>query len=460
MDQRIRYYVVLQASPKLLRAHAAGDRAEVEQHISSSLTGGPETESSRVSGLPSRRRAIPKLPHGAEVIDVVIAGRPPRYAVVALGFEHPQEVRRFDRLIKERAWKETVVGGADLQFSGSEHWCTGEASDPIFGDRKEAERLIGVPFIRDKKKLRGKGVNVVIVDQGIDSGVLGSSYGGGWPVKSTPPGKTSAPFGSMRRPHGMMIAHNVLQVAPEATLWDLPMVPQRIIDVEGYFLYTADAAFRTMLDGIAQYRKSGKYPGPWVLVNAWAIFTRNDEHPPKSYTDNPTHPFNLMVAEAVDSGIDVIFCAGNCGGFCPDTRCGGRDQGAGNSIFGANCHPKVVSVGAVRSDTIWLGYSSQGPGQPGFGPLAHDKPDLCAPSQFCENHDAFSINDGTSAATGLTAGVIAALRSNPKWDSTKVPPEKLKSVLNSTARRPAGSAWNNRTGNGILDAEAAYNALP
>jgi len=159
--------------------------------------------------------------------------------------------------------------------------------------------------------------------------------------------------------------------------------------------------------------------------------------------------------EAANAGIDVVFCAGNCGQFCPDERCGPGDQGPGNSIFGANCHPRVMSVGAVRADTLWLGYSSQGPGQP---LLAHDKPDLCAPSQFCETEDAHTVNRGTSAACALVAGVMAALRS--KWNSAAVSPDRLRTVLNKYARKTDGLKWNNRFGNGILNAKDAFKHLP
>jgi subtilisin family serine protease len=95
-----------------------------------------------------------------------------------------------------------------------------------------------------------------------------------------------------------------------------------------------------------------------------------------------------------------------------------------------------------------------------FGPRWHDKPDVCAPSQFHETDDAYTTNGGTSAACALSAGVIAALRSNPKWNPTAVPPERLKKVLNETARKTDGPNWNNRLGNGILNAEAAFRKLP
>jgi subtilisin family serine protease len=160
----------------------------------------------------------------------------------------------------------------------------------------------------------------------------------------------------------------------------------------------------------------------------------------------------------VDDNIDVVFAAGNCGQFCPDNRCGAEDQGPGRSIWGANSLEEVVTVGAVRADSMWLGYSSQGPGQPKLG---WEKPDFCAASHFCEDDDAFSINTGTSAACGLTGGIVAALRS--RWNSTRVSPNQLRDILNQAARKPPGLQWSNnlgyRLGDGILDAKATFNEL-
>ncbi len=454
MDAQIRHYVVLNTTPNLWKAYQDGDLSGVQNYITRNLRDRDLTRTFEVVALPSNQIG----PLGAERVG--FDRQPPR-VVVGLTLKSPEAAEQFQDSVRKQMGDVFVGSGADLRFSGSDHWCPSEALDPIFGDRAQAERLIGVPDVRDARKLKGKNVNVAIVDQGLDAAALGSSYGSGWPVNATLPGKTKPPFESTHRTHGMMVAHNVLKVAPDATLFDLPMVPPRIIDVEGFFLHTADAAFETMLDSIGQLRSAGgKWSGPWVIVNAWAIFDRADEIPLGSYTNGPNHPFNQLVAKAADAGIDVVFCAGNCGQFCPDMRCGGMDQGPGNSIFGANCHPKVLSVGAVRTDTLWLGYSSQGPGQPGFGPKAHDKPDLCAPSQFCETDDAYTTNGGTSAACALTAGVIAALRSNPQWSPTAVSPEKLKNILNSTARKTGSAGWNDRTGNGILDAAAALKKLP
>ena len=173
---------------------------------------------------------------------------------------------------------------------------------------------------------------------------------------------------------------------------------------------------------------------------------------------------------SVNSAIDVIFAAGNCGQFCPDRRCGKRDLGPGKSIFGANSHRKVLTVSAVRTDARWIGSSSQGEGQPR---LSREKPDLCAPSYFRDAGDAFTgntsgsfvtnpgspyvANTGTSAACGVAAGIVAAIRSG--WDHTVLSPRDLKQALNDNARKTEGPGWNERLGHGIINVEATLSAL-
>src|SRR5207302_8322091 len=103
-----------------------------------------------------------------------------------------------------------------------------------------------------------------------------------------------------------------------------------------------------MICDIAMLSETGKFPGPWIFVNAWAIYDRKTEHPAGSYSNCLNHPFNQQVSEAVDADIDVVFCAGNCGGFCPSQRCGANDRGPGNSIFGATLIPK--SLPSARFD--------------------------------------------------------------------------------------------------------------
>jgi hypothetical protein len=346
-------------------------------------------------------------------------------------------------------------GGSDLPFVGTEHWCPTSITNSIFSNRTAAEQLLEVPFLRDRQKLTGENVNIVVVDQGLNRHALGSRYGGGWCVGSIQPGATVNQPGEEGLTHGMMIAQNILKVAPKVTLFDLPLVPSKISDIPIFLSYAQDA-FWKMRNAIAGFKGGSQFNGPWVILNPWGVFdTRTDLPPPDDYINNPAHLFNTLVEQVVGDGNDVIFAAGNCGQFCPDIRCGAMDKGPGHSIFGANSLAAVLTVGAVRADTIWLGYSSQGPGQ---SRLERKKPDLCTPSQFCESDDAFTTNTGTSAACALAAGVIACLRSSPR--SAGLTPAQLKTILIQSARKVDGPGWNGRRGHGILDARTAFEALP
>jgi hypothetical protein len=336
--------------------------------------------------------------------------------------------------------------GIDLPLRSTDYWNPAEAMQPLFGDRDAAHRLMAVPEAEETL-----GVNVVIIDQGVSQSWIKhfrGVFGGGWKMPQAPtPGSTKGG-------HGSMLARNILEVAPGATIFDLPMIPANITNVRA-FLSEAHAACSEMLAGIKALRESGdaQWQRPWLLVNAWAVFNLGKEHRrgepdgskhPLNYSDNPKHPLNIIVGQAA-SEHDVVFAAGNCGQFCPMAQCGVHDVGPGHSILGANSHPDVLTVGAVRTDGLWLGYSSQGPGT-----LDPYKPDLCAPSQFTDNEDAYAGNTGTSAACALAAGVVARLRG--KWDCTAVSPRKMKRTLIETAfRNVEHPCWDRQLGNGIIN---------
>ena len=171
----------------------------------------------------------------------------------------------------------------------------------------------------------------------------------------------------------------------------------------------------------------------------------------------------FIIDQLAANKFDIIFCAGNCGGVCPDGRCGPNDFGPGRGIWGANAHPSVLTVGAVRTDTSWIGYSSEGPGpgRPPLNKLANQKPDLCAPSQYIEPGGDIPPNRGTSAAAALAAGVVSAFRSKTSRSQAAVPPTLLINVLNTTTPEAiSGLPWERRIGNGILNARAASAVLP
>jgi hypothetical protein len=339
--------------------------------------------------------------------------------------------------------------GADLPIHITDYWSPTESPDPIFATRKIANELMGI--IEENGKEPGTGANVVIVDQGLNEDYIKHLHGffmGGWSLtESQGPGKYPRP-GKYGVGHGSMLARNVLKVAPDAAIYDLPIVPQDINDSEK-FLSTVHAAFDQVLETIEglQSRDEDQWRRPWVFVNAWAVYNTRGEHPKGDYTQGREHKFNQLIAEMAKK-FDIVFAAGNCGQFCPSRRCGVDDVGPGHSIIGANSLPDVLTVGAARADGMWLGYSSQGPGT-----LSHCKPDLCAASQFCEDDDAATVNTGTSAACAIAAGVVAAFRSRC---GTALSPARLKEKLIATAR--PGKVWDNRIGHGIINAAAAFRA--
>jgi subtilisin family serine protease len=454
-SENLKLYVVLSsnADDGLWTRYQANDVKWVRQYITDRLP--PEQarflqESLQVTGLPSNgasENLKTRRERKARLDELVVA--------LAVDSDAARIVEDVFSFVRSEKPDRTFTGaGADLPIGGAEHWCPGSASGSIFSNRTAAERLMGVPAFRTESGLHGANVNVVIIDQGLDRERLGDSYAGGWEAGGKFPGEPQRGPDNPHGGHGMMVARNVLSIAPEARLFDLPMLPPRIGNIREYFLSTADAAYRGMLQGIRDHKNSGRFPGAWVLVNAWSVFDRRSENPRGDYTDNSSHPFHGLVAQADASGMDVVFAAGNCGQFCPSGKCGPNDRGPGNSILGANSYDCVLTVGAVRSDALWLGYSSQGPGQPN---LATEKPDLCAPSQFCEDSDAYTTNTGTSASAALAAGVIAALRSGQY--SRQASPHELRKVFKGTAAARNPGECEHRFGFGILNAAEAYREL-
>jgi subtilisin family serine protease len=447
----IRYYVVLKNTKEYFHA----DFAAAKRYLARQLYG-PDMV---VEDVPFDIAALPSTQVHLDSQKPVKKSEPEEI-VVALyvrGNSRRSPTEVLDDIIATVDKKPEVFAGGspDIPFASSDHWCIGDAGDSMFSDRSAAERLVRIDELRQQSGTTGTGVNVVIADQGLDAPELGASYGGGWQVGAALPGTSAHAPGSIRRSHGMMIAHNILAVAPDALLFDLPLAPPKIANIM-HFLSLAQAAYHQVLSDI-QNGNLGNPGGPWIFVNPWGIYDRSTEQPLGEYTTKLSNPFNQLILK-ISQKMDVVFAAGNCGQFCPDMRCGAEDQGPGYSIWGANSLEQVLTVGAVRADSMWLGYSAQGPGQIQLG---KHKPDLCAASQFRENDDAFTVNTGTSAACGLTGGVVAALRS--RWNSTTVSPHQLKHALNQSARKPPGLGWNNslghRLGNGILDAKAAFDQL-
>jgi len=365
--------------------------------------------------------------------------------------------------------------GADLGVSAAQsvdqfwsHWCPEEADYGLVGDRATALRTIRAePASLAAVGLPGpERVNVVFVDTGLPLNLLPATGFRGWPVLEDP----MHPTGPVRHPgnpltpHGEMVARNARAVVrvpappnPDLQLLDCPVIPDGITDLR-VFLRSVTAALYSVAAVILWKRAQEPEPASprtgWVICNAWGVFDPTLEFSEVPYSNNPEHPvaFALRLLELLCA--DIVFAAGNCGQFCPNPRCHPEFTGPGRSINGANSLDEVLTVGAVRTDRLWLGYSGQGPGIAG---MAYEKPDLCAPSQFANEDDA-GPNTGTSAACGLTAGAIALLRT--RWRCSMVSPAALRDILRDSAVQPDGPpGWRDRTGHGILDLAAAAGRL-
>ncbi|WP_158295553.1 S8 family serine peptidase [Crenalkalicoccus roseus] len=427
----------------------AGLRAWIDRHLGT-------------ANLPYRIVELPSLaPRFVQAEDRPLfredgAAPVPERLVFGLWAADEPTVRRFERLALDKG--EELA--ADARIGAFDSWCPGEGWPPLFATRARAEALIGAAALSGRSPpLKGARVNVVVVDDGLSVARLrqlfpGLRYAGGWRLRRL--GEPDRLPGAGRPDgHGTMVARNLLSLAPEARLFDLPMLPDRIRRVPAYIGW-AHGVLSWVQWQIRLWRAAHQFArDPWVFCHAWGIYDRRSETVPGAYTNNPRHPFNRRVGLMDQDGHDQVFAAGNCGQFCPNARCGPGDRGPGESILGANSHPRVLTVGAVRADGLWLGYSSQGPGQEGFLEEAPrdarqvEKPDLCAPSHFVEAADGHALSSGTSAACGLAAGAVAALRSAPKLAG--LDPEKLRALLRDRACRPAGAGWDPRLGHGILD---------
>jgi subtilisin family serine protease len=440
-------------------AYLAGERAALAAAMRAAM-GLPETDAAtgrplfEVTQLPLRDWEI-DLPADRPAQDAVRgARRPPVDAAIAIRFPSGAAERAFRANLCALGDCHPAVG--DVPIASALHWCPTRGEGDAFGTLDDARRLMRAQALADAG-LDGAGVNVVVVDQGVDRSRLprDADFAGGWARRDAPAPGDAAPDNR----HGTMVARCVLAAAPRARIWDCALIPPRIRANLGAFLSDAHGAVARMEEDIALLRAQDDtaYGGPWVFVNAWSIYDRRGEAAPGECTASHDHCATCALEEA-SLRADIVFAAGNCGTFCPDGRCADEVMGPGRSILGVNSLAGVLTVGAVRTDGLWAGFSSEGPGQfPGPDGQPQQKPDLAAPSHFAVPGTAHRRAGGTSAASGLAAGIVAALRTRGR--GTAMPPPALFDLLRRSARQDGGAGWNGRTGHGVVDAAAALALL-
>lgn len=330
--------------------------------------------------------------------------------------------------------------------------CLTCGGDPAVGTSKDVARLLETSKLT-AAGMTGAGVHLAIVDTGINAAHIKSL---GMPMKInatkswTPRGVTTKP-GKHPVDHGTMCAFDASIAAPEATFLDHALL---LSQTEGPTVMAgllsdairSYAKLRDVLDGMGASRRA------LVVSNSWGMFDPSWDFPPGhpgNYSDNPRHPFNVIVASLEAAGADILFAAGNCGRDCADGRC----RFARRPITGANSHGRVLSVAGVDTRRKRVGYSSQGPGR-----LASQKPDIAAYTHFTGSK-AFDPDpdSGTSAACPVLAGVVAAIRT--KHPASKVSPASLRAFLAKTATDLGGQGFDFDHGWGLVNTAGLIAAL-
>ncbi|GLW22886.1 hypothetical protein Mame01_29290 [Microbispora amethystogenes] len=328
------------------------------------------------------------------------------------------------------------------------------AGDPPVGDWHDVERLLCLPDLA-AEGLDGSGVPLAVVDTGINAAYVSAARGREVTVdheRSWNPKSVSGTPGDFAVDHGSMCAFDALIAAPKASLVDVPVLLSRrqggsTLDGLLSDAISAYAHLREVLD--AQPAESRAL----VVTNSWGSFSPRWDFPPGhpgNYSDNPAHPFNLIVGSLAEAGADILFAAGNCGTQCRDSRCAYPDR----PIVGANSHPRALSIGGIDTGGTRVGYSSQGPGR-----LAARKPDLCAYTHFTGSRALGDTepDSGTSAACPVAAGLVAAVRT--RWPSSTLSPAQLRTLLQRTADDRSAVGYDHDYGYGVVDAAGVIAAL-
>jgi subtilisin family serine protease len=323
---------------------------------------------------------------------------------------------------------------------------------PALGNASDVATRLAVSKLK-AKGMTGQNVYLAIVDTGVNVAHLKSK--GQNPKLDTnkswvPPGVATPP-GYHAVDHGTMCAFDAAICAPNARLLDYAVLLSTTpgTTVMAGLLSDAVLAYsklRKILNAMPANKRA------MVVSNSWGMFSPSWDFPvghPGNYSDNPSHPFNIIVASLEADGADILFAAGNCGRDCPDGRC---NFGTTLPICGANSHPRVYSVGGVDVKKQRVGYSSQGPGR-----LTQRKPDLTAYTHFVGS-GVYAADGGTSAACPVAAGVVAAIRS--KYPTSKLTPMQLRTLICKTAEDLGSTGYDFDYGFGIINPKALLPALP
>lgn len=319
---------------------------------------------------------------------------------------------------------------------------------PALGTDTDIAGLLGVPDLA-QNCMDGSGVTVAIVDTGINLAYL-RAHGKNPHLDaqaSWVPRQGLTP-GDLPVNHGTMCAYDALIAAPNCRLLDIAVLlsNQSGGSIMDGLLSDAVRAYSHLLRLMLAPKRPGDAPS-MIVSNSWGMFNPSWDFPighPGNYSDNSAHPFNRIVGSLELAGADILFAAGNCGRDCPDGRC----QGVTNAgIYGANSHPQVLSIAGVDVTKMRVGYSTSGPGR-----LTRMKPDLSSYTHF-KGSGVYPADGGTSAATPVAAGVVAAFRSRFPYVASdpNTHPAAVRSLLTRTAEDRGAIGFDFDYGWGIIN---------
>lgn len=324
---------------------------------------------------------------------------------------------------------------------------------PPMGTDADIERLLCVSQMHSIG-MDGLGVLIAIVDTGFNLGYL-AAHGKAITLDA---GRSWVPSGGLTPgdapvSHGTMCAFDAAIVAPKATFLDIQVLSSSATGPTPMSGVLSDAvrAYNHLYNIMITPRRPGEHRS-LVVSNSWGMFHPSWDFPvgdPGNYSDNPNHPFNRIVSVLESVGADILFAAGNCGSNCPDGRCGGVTT---NAIYGANSHPSVLTVAGVDISKARVGYSTQGPGR-----LSQNKPDLCGYTHF-RGSGVYTADGGTSAATPVVAGVVAAVRNKRPYEpeNPSASPAAMRALMRSTAEDLGSAGFDFDHGFGVVGGSTLY----